>query len=84
MPQTGQRTIKQSNKGNRQMNILPDSDPMFSYPQNIQDLIYLLAGIIEEKRRERTEAANAAMQGRKMVGQPWTPGKKKAEAPINR
>jgi len=34
------------------MNILPNSDPMFSYPQNIQDLIYLLVGIIEEKRRE--------------------------------
>ena len=33
------------------MNILPKDDPMFSYPQNIQDLIYLLAVIIEEKRR---------------------------------
>lgn len=66
------------------MNILPNSDPMLSYPQNIQDLIYLLVGIIEEKRREGTEGANVATFGRKMVGQPWTPGKKNAEAPINR
>ena len=62
------------------MNILPDSDPMFSYPQNIQDLIYLLVGIIEEKRREGTEAANATTSGRKMVGQPWMPGRRKKEA----
>ena len=66
------------------MNILPNSDPMFSYPQNIQDLIYLLVGIIEVKRREGTEGTNAATFERKMVGQPWTPGKKNAEAPINR
>ena len=62
------------------MNVLPDSDPMFSYPQNIQDLIYLLAGIIEERRSEGAQASNAATPGMKTVGQPWMPGRRKKEA----
>jgi len=33
------------------MRTLPKDDPMFTYPQNIQDLIYLLAGIVERKRQ---------------------------------
>ena len=58
------------------MNILPNSDPMFSYPQNIQDLIYLLVGIIEEKRREGTGGPMRRPLDEKWLTSPGRQGKR--------
>ena len=40
------------------MKTLPNTDPMFASPQNIQDLIYLLAGIVERKLKEKKNRQN--------------------------
>ena len=45
------------------MKTLPNTDPMFAYPQNIQDLIYLLAGIVERKLKEKKDRRNEEAGG---------------------
>ena len=45
------------------MKTLPNTDPMFAYPQNIQDLIYLLARIVERRLKEKKNRQNEATGG---------------------
>ena len=45
------------------MKTLPNTDPMFAYPQNIQDLIYLLAGIVERKLKDKKDRRNEEAGG---------------------